>query len=598
MRRIATIAGFIICLCAAFVFSLPFLLSSELVRGRILSHLTELTGTKVSFRGDPSVAFSPFLGIELSDLTVADPNSDHSEAMLLRVESVKAKLDLLPALIGDVRISEYQLVRPELRLVARKDGKSSWNFKSGALSEILESADTSNTATAETPVLVSTLGGFDIVDGTVRYIGSANAETHEIAGVSGKIDWQDTSSVLALTLDAVWRNENIQIDSTVEQPINVFAGGKSDISTQFASGPLSFNFSGQANMFSDLFVEGDFEATTPSINRLAEFLKTDLGTLRVIGAWTASGKINATLDTTLLTDATLQINENIATGVVRIANTESGGSKLDGTLAFDEIELSNYLEQANTAEDPIKNVTPANFDIDLRISANAINTGRFAMQNVAAAISSSGNGWQFDIANAEAFGGSLVAQITSETAESGTQLSLKFKTRSSDASTLKSIIGEQNWELVGEVDLRGDLRTQMGSTSLPELRFNGELEASSEDGSINGIDLPAVFSSIQEGSNGVVQKEAAQGETDFELLDLKVFLSNSIASISKASIVTEDAKIQLLGDADLTKGTLAIRAQRLNEEGPVPGRIIIGGTLDDPLVTIRSIPGAPDIHPD
>ncbi len=598
MKRIAIIAGFLVCLVILGILSLPFILSSDVVRGRILAHLNDLTGNAVNFRGAPSVSFSPFLGIEVSDLTVVDPHSENEQGMLLRVESVKAKLDLLPALIGNVEISEYQLIRPELNLIAREDGKASWDFKSGSLQQAISNAQQTSEETSETDDVKARLGSFDIVDGSIKYRDTSNNISREVAGIAGRVLWTNTSDSMEVDVDAIWRNEKISVAAMIEEPIKIFGGGESALSTNFVSGPLTFDYSGKANMFSNLFVEGNFEGSTPSINRLAEFLRTDLGSLRIIGSWSAKGKLNATLETTLLSDATLQINDNTATGVVRLAQTESGGQKLDGTLAFDEIELAETLTSSDSVADPIENAAPENFDIDLRISANAINTGRFALENVAAVINSNKNGWKIDIGNADAFGGSLVAQIASEVTDAGKQLALKFTTKASDAEALESIIGKQQWSIEGALDLKGDLRTQLRAKSLAELRFNGELVAASKEGSIDGIDLVEVFEGIQKGSSGVVRSAAKDGNTDYDAMDFKVFLSNSIASISKASIIADGTQIQLLGDADLTKGTLAIRAQRLDEEGPIPGRIIIGGTLNDPLVTVRSIPEPADIHPD
>jgi len=597
MKRIAIIAGLIVCLGTTAVLSLPFILSTDLVRGQILSQLTSLTGSKVNFRGNPSVSFSPFLGIELSDFSIADPHSQDGLGMLLRVEIVKANLDLFPALIGNIKISEYQLVRPKLQLIQRSDGKSSWNFTSGKLHDALAAPQESAEASPKRPEIQANLGRFNILDGTISFQDSSSDRMQKIASISGSVVWPDTQSDMSLNVDAVWRNEAVKLSLDIDNAIQIFAGGESDITGNLQSAPLNLTLTGRANMLSDLFVEGDVEAETPSINRLTDFLNTGISDLRVIGGWRASGKLNATLETTLLSDAKLEINDNVANGVVRIANVTSETPKIDGTLAFDQIELADYLTQDEGHPDPIDTVTPTNVDIDLRISANSIDTGRFTLQNVAAAITSSESGWKFDIGNAEAFGGTLVAQLSSEIAEIGPQLSLKFNTRASDAAALESLTGEQDWSIEGNIDLKGDLRTQLHSTTLPDLQFNGELEVSAKDGIIDGINLNEVFNGIQQGRTGVVSEEDSQGDTEYESLDLKVFLSNNIASISKASIQTPESQIQFLGDADLSKGTLAVRAQRIDADGPIPGRLIIGGTLNDPLVTIRSIPEPTDVHP-
>ncbi|MFK7902008.1 MAG: AsmA family protein, partial [Nitratireductor sp.] len=82
--------------------SLPFVVSSETVRNGIITTIQDLTGRTVSFSGDPAVTTNPFLGIEITNLIVEDEKSGDSTIPLFNVERMQAKLDLLPALIGNV----------------------------------------------------------------------------------------------------------------------------------------------------------------------------------------------------------------------------------------------------------------------------------------------------------------------------------------------------------------------------------------------------------------------------------------------------------------------------------------------------------------
>ncbi|MEO1141713.1 MAG: AsmA family protein, partial [Pseudomonadota bacterium] len=150
MKRIVYLLIGVVLLLSALVVSIPFLLSSDIVRAGLLSNLKELTGRNVTFRGNPTISFQPFLGIEISELVVSGLPDANDQTPLLKVETVNAQLDILPALLGNVEITQYQLVRPELDLRIYQHGKANWEFEKGSLREVFTPTGESDTNSGRT----------------------------------------------------------------------------------------------------------------------------------------------------------------------------------------------------------------------------------------------------------------------------------------------------------------------------------------------------------------------------------------------------------------------------------------------------------------
>ncbi|MEM7289081.1 MAG: AsmA family protein [Pseudomonadota bacterium] len=571
-------------LAAVFVASMPRLLSTDTVRQRILSHLQDLTGMQVTFRGDASVSFNPFLGIEVSDLIVSDPASVTSDTPLLTVERVAGKLKLLPALVGNIEIEQYQLFRPVLKMMVTSDGTASWHFTKGQFKTAYDTTrQILETGSAMAPHSAR-IGAVQIIDGAVDYQNEIDAETETASNINGTLIWPQTDDNLELRASAIWRNENVEVEANIQQPMQLMAGGQSGLRVIFGSEPLNYIFTGKANLLADLFVKGQIDARSPSISRLSQFLKLDVGQVGVIGEWTANGTLDATTQSILLADAAIGIDGNSATGVARLAMDELGGTKLDGTLAFGSIDISSYFTGSSTqATEVINREQSDNLDVDLRISAQSVTTGNIVLENVASAITVHDGSWKFDIGDAEVFGGQLAARLESERAGDTNTLVLKISANDTDISEVMSLLGDQAMSISGTGNIDADLRTVAPLKNFTALEVNGSASISANSGQIVGIDLPALLNGEQTDTS----KLKSGGATDFETFSLKFFLNDSNASISKANIVSDAGdNILLIGDMNLRAGTLALRAQKTTEDGPEPERLVIGGTLSQPLVSV------------
>ncbi|MGI9353144.1 MAG: AsmA family protein [Rhizobiaceae bacterium] len=595
MKRLVISMAVLLLFLAGIVASLPLFVSSGTVRSYILDELESLTGRNVSFRGDPGVAFNPFLGVEISDLSISDPLANPGEEPLLNVSKVQAQLDLLPALFGEIKITQYRLVRPQLNMKVYSDGSSNWNFKSGKLNKAFQST-VKHIQNSDAPDPQSaTLGTFSIVDGIIRYEDTITGQTDDITSINGTVEWPSTSEAAIVDSTAIWHGENVISSYEISDPLRLMAGGESNVSLQFESAPARITFSGTANMLASLFVKGNLELRTPSLKRFSEFLVAELAGLNLPGSIEMTGSIEATTESVRLADTNVNISGHSATGVLSLTRDEVGNAAFNGTLAFDTIDLSDFLAQEI---EKIEQLTSTNdntdgLKVDLRMSANVIDAGIIELEEVAAALNVTGENWTFDIGDSQALGGTLIARIGKRLEEDNPLILMDLTATDVDAAAVSDIFPDRSISLTGKGTFSANLRGKSLTSMLNTNGLNGSVNANLSNGSIVGIDIPGLLSGSFNNTDGNSNEIVLGQGTSFETSEFRFFISNGIASISQSSIDSANAVIQMIGRVDLRQGNLALRAQEITEDGPEPERLFIGGTLKAPLVSLKYSKTAP-----
>jgi AsmA protein len=588
MKRLVKGTLFVLLLIAACLAAIPFLVSSQTVRNGITAKIEEVTGSKVTFQGDPSLSFSPFLGFEISDLELASPENSDDQTALLKVEKVKAQINLLPALSGNVEITEYQFLRPRFFLKTDENGKSNWKFSKGKFRNAIEAAfeNRTNQTTKGLPDL--TVGNLLITDGILLYQDTLSNTEETITGMNGMLSWPQADKELDLSGNGIWRGEGITTNLNITNPIEIFSGGESNVTLDLNSQPISFTFDGMANMFSNLFVKGELEANSPSIKRLAEVLKIDLGDFTSSDPWSAQGKLEATSNNTNLSEASFSIGEDSATGVIRLSSNELQKSKLDGTLAFEQIDLVNYFNALGAKPDKIINPTLVkDLNIDLRVSSESINIGTITLDRVAAAIIVDEQGWTFDIGDANAFDGKLIAKLGERIDEDKRQAFLELSATDMDAQSISNLFASKVFGISGRTSFAANVRTNKLSEGMLNSGINGTFSGEFKEGQIKGIDLTDL---ITKTANDLAKEPFALSEsasTSYQQMNVKLFLNNGIATLSQTNLETQTAKIQAIGDINLYQQTLDIQLQEIAEDKPKPYRYLFKGSVFKPVVTFQ-----------
>ena len=575
MRRIFA-AFFIACiLLAAIVAAAPWWLNSEHLRGKITSALEQVTGRQVSFQGNARVTLSPFFGIRLSDLVVENQGSHENEEPLLRAETALINIEPLSAIFGTISISNLELQRPKLTLLKTGDGYANWQIQSGSS----ETPGENIIPEGGTPVEIW------VRDGALRYSDEISGTTETASNLTGKIDWPGDNIHFSFDGSAVWRNENVELGVSIDNLGSLMGGQDSDISVSFSSEPITLNFDGSANLQAGIYANGSLDAKSPSISRLNDLFGLGLETSNIIGDWGAKGELELKPGTLLLTDASVVANGNPATGVVRFATGELGTSKLDGTLALSELDLTGVATR-QFLDTLSANISRENLAVDLRLSAEQVSIGKAVLSNVASTVSNGTEGFKIDLSDAELLNGRAFGKVSISENEGDYLLSVFLDARNIELKDLETLYGGASLRL----DTNGDFHIEL-ATPLPKndegLVFSGSVELTTKSGTLAGITLPLILDPDDDRTMQVEKISGSSGSTEFDALNLKILVFDNSGFMQKSTLHADEYQLQLSGITNFSSGSLALQGKQTGEAGAPLERLQIGGTIFEPLITIR-----------
>lgn len=589
------IAGLILLVGLVLVtIALPLFISSEAVRTSLLQRAREITGREMVFRGDPNVAFSPFLGIEIQDVEFRSGSG--SDKPILTMPILRAKLGIASALRGKVAIEEFQFVRPVFDITIARDGRTSWAFREGDVWQVLGEARQvrDETETGSKPDMAKVpnvrLGLFTVLDGILNYSDERNGRREVISNLNGRLSWPSTRMPWNMSGNGIWRGDTVEVELDALTPIMLLAGGKSDMVANIKSEPLMLNFKGEANRFADLYFAGDLNAASPSLRRTINFLGGDAGSGASFSGFTARGKISGTLKDIQIQEARLELDGNAYSGSLRLSKTEGGKNRLSGTLATDAINASPYLSQLGSTEG-IKSL----FDIldgsemDVRLSSKNLSLDTISVSNFAGSLISRDQQFKIDIGNANIGEGIIVGNMLASNNTNGVSVGANIVASSINPSSLpifQQLSGLQP-NGIGSIDLSLISDAQQAGSFLNNL--NGTFSLKMQSGVLKGLDFSQLRPSIdgKQTSTENIQIGDTLEQTPVKDFVLNVGINHGIAWVGDSSFNVEEFKARLSGKADLRSGNLALWGlmQRPDDDGVMRSlsQFFLGGTLAEPL---------------
>jgi uncharacterized protein involved in outer membrane biogenesis len=407
MKRLALLVLVIIGLIGLAIAAAPLIAATDMSKRRIANQIEEWTGHRVTFVGEPRVKLFPFLTLTIEDAKIggeAGPDGEPFVAM----DKLTCKLRLLPFLMGRAEVAEFQLVRPVFRLMVDAAGNANWVPGKNSL------ASEARTATTPDQIAEIKLGRFKIVDGTIIYDNRQDDRHEELDQLRLDLRWPELAEPVSGIGAFNWRNELVEFNIAVSQPLDLIAGDASPARFGIASRPVRVSFTGTANGLATLQLEGETTVTTPSVRRVVEWLGVPMESGPILGAGLIEGDLNWIGPSLTFPTAHIELDGNVADGSVSI-DLSRQRPRMQGTLALERLDLSAYLEtlQATINADGGWQAAPTDMplldlaDLDIRLSAGEILVGSVRIGKSAAAVTVNDGRLDVDIGEAQFYGGSL-----------------------------------------------------------------------------------------------------------------------------------------------------------------------------------------------
>ncbi len=292
MRWIFRLIGLIVVI-AVLAMGAVWLVPAEKIAGFAAREIALRTGRDVALGDKVRPVFFPILGVKTNGLSIGNAEWA-SDTPMLTADSVLVGVELWPLLSGQVRVSEFRLTRPKIRLERAADGRVNWTLdQTGVPPETGEGTGSDGV----------TLAGFSLQDG--RIIDGELVFADHQAGSSVQIQALDLAlSIPALTSAVTlsgrmqFNTQMLDFEAEISQLAAVMAGELVDIGASINGDFGSGDFKGQIGL-DPVVADGDLTVEVKNLaaaGQLAQQGDPLAGMVETVGlnskiTYAADGKI-------------------------------------------------------------------------------------------------------------------------------------------------------------------------------------------------------------------------------------------------------------------------------------------------------------------
>lgn len=419
LRAAAILAVLVVAMAGAVALTLPWLVSTDIVRSSIERELGNFFGTDAELGGPTQVTVFPRPRTTLRDVAIAAPGG--RTAPILTIESMEADIGLVGLIMGRPEFSNFRLVRPHLRLLVGQDGSIDWVAQSGRAGRLFRRA-----AGTEGNMSGDELGSVVTDQGRITFETDDGTVIEDITAVDGQLNWQQLDAPLSLSAEAIWRGTAGSLTFSTQSPRAFFLNTPSETGLTVQSEAVTLDFEGMANAGGPLFADGAINFATPSLQTLLTILGTDLTPGRALGEVALFGPVRLAQRRMRFEGLDITVDGNSGSGVLEIGiSAERAEPAVTGTLDFETLDIAAFLSAFIDLPQLVGDGPPSMADVatqistDLRVSAAAASFGDLSLENLAATAQVSDEVAIFDIGDALAYGGHVQARLALSFAEGG-----------------------------------------------------------------------------------------------------------------------------------------------------------------------------------
>lgn len=517
------------------------------IRAYLTRHLIAWTGAIVTIDGSTRLSYFPRLTMEIRNVRLTDIKRLPA-LREIRAKRLKVRLGLWSLVSGTPVVDRITLVEPQIKSssVARAPAGSS-----GAI---------------EVPTLIQALttAPFDQIVVEKGVIAVSGPETtEEFRDVSAKLNLSPSSGRLSSRGSFIWRGQTVTFRYEGGGPSQVAKAVKMPVSLSIRGDLVTADIDGEATVTAAMRVTGNLNLRIPSLPRFAKWTGVLVPDDQKRGEFSADGSFHWAGHKIEFDEGTFILDGNKALGALAL---EFGGPRpqIEGTLALQKLNLTQYFETEATPEPDAKNTGTKTVDvdfplihhlnIDLRISTTELNAAPLKLGQSAISFSVKSGRLMADLALFDICGGNGIARLEYDATVPDSAIRVTGNMTGVSAKACIEIFTPDS-PLEGIANLSADV-TSKGRTARELLEgLGGKLSLSMNEGQAD-VDIAKLVSSLQTGPvNG--WKATRGSATAFQALQGEFFFR-------KGGAYTNSLKINL-GIADLTgEGTISLAGSALD----------------------------------
>ena len=579
LKWLALAAGFLLLLIAL----APWTVSGAALRAQLADQVFQQTGLVARLEGRTTLALLPRPRIKIEDVTIGDEGGK----VMISSTTLRGDLRLLAAIGGRMEVASVSFAAPHVDIDL--DGKPLPT--QSAIARMRETPPSSAQAKREDATRLATI---TLSNATLR-LRRGQDEIARLDDVSSTLEWSSLGNPAGLRATFNLQGEAVDFGAWLGQPARFLRGEASPLSLRLDAQSLKLNANGIVTGGMNPTYNGKIHTTTPSLRRVLTKLGLEMP-LPIEGALKLSADAQATPRSLQLSELQFKLDASSFEGAL-IVSVHQGRPAVMGTLATRMLDLAAATRDVDFETKPdgrwSNRTLPrrdfARADIDLRVSANRVNLGRFNLRDAALSIQSSSGKAEIAIAEARAYGGTLKARFNATPNESGYDLRSVAAFTDVDSGPLFSDLLRSNrvtGKLSGEFSLAGD-GANIGQIMR---KLQGQARFEMMNGDIGGLDLEQALRRLEKRPLSIAS-EIRTGRTSISQAAMQIEIDQGVARIKQFDAKGPGLMFEVAGSASIGRRTLdlSIRASqsgRDNVEQAPQLSLGLTGNWDDPHLQI------------
>ena len=579
-KRIGLITGIAIALGVGFIALSSSLISADNARDTVKAQIKAATGLEPTIRGATGISIFPPDTITLNDVLLGGDG----DRPALAVQTLTARLRLLPLLMGRIEIANIVLMQPRISVRFERGGtQSNW-------STLLDTLARATKPNAERGAL--SFSEIHISDGTVAIEDPARNIRETLDHAELSLAWPSISKSFAVTGQFRWRNEPVDASLAIGDFYAALTGDNSSLKFRMSAAPLKLAFDGTVSNKPNVRIDGTLAADAARLRDTAGWIGAGTPPGGGFGRFALKSTLKASGGVYALSGVNVELDGNVAEGVVSYSTGER--NLLQGTLAAGNMDLSPYISTFQLLTGNVREWNKAPFtvnglsalDIDLRMSAAQLIVGNAKVGRTAVATNLRGGKLAVTIGESQAYGGLITGSFALAKAESGVEAKSQMLFANVD---LESCLGQMFG--MKRVEGKGNLTFAVEATgnSIDALAhtLGGTANLTATEGSLSGLNIEQLLRRLERRPLSGAG-DFRSGRTPFDRFNMALRITNGVAAGDDIRLDGPAVRLAVAGTASIPardfnlKGTATLIGSGSEQGFDLP--FIVQGNWDEPII--------------
>ena len=617
LKRIFITALSLLVLIIAALLITPFFIDAQQYRPVIESRVSDITGRPFTLRGIRLSLF-PRASLSLSDARLQNPPGFETTDFL-SVKFLEVRVDLLPLLSKELRITRFSLKNPIITLIRNRRGVGNWEGIVRAGKEEPIQRDKKKAPSGKPPVGGWSLGSlavktFTLSEGILLWIDRMNGERKEIRDLAVNVKDLSLSAPVLLQCSATIDQHPVSLHGTVG-PIGKNPG-KGTVPVDLSVGLLKeaeMHIQGKIvdpEVLKDFDLRLQIQPFSPRkvFRTLERPFPIETPDVEALNSASLVCRLQGDSKSLSLSDGSLSVDQTRMSFSAKL--THFSGPEIAFDVVLDRLDVDHYLPRKGKKEqnqEPVANqkkVTNTtssekksdrnalqSLTLNGAVFVKALKIKGANLQDVQLTIKGKNGLFQLQPFHMKLYGGEMTGAGILNQKETPLHAQIQCKAEGIRVGPMiRDISGKDFMEGLFSMDAGIDAVGDSNEDIRKSLHGEGAIRF--KDGVIRGIDLPAMLQNpnLTHVLSGGADRTAL---TSYSEINIPFTIANGMVQTTKTTLVSPVLKVEVKGHADLAEETLDFRIEPLfltpmKGQGEGKGRkgiaipVLVGGTFSSP----------------